>query len=587
MRRPAVALLSAVLLLPSPALAASGPSADPVGSGDRTVTNDVTFRGYRVEVPANWRVVDLAARPHACVRFDRPAIYLGHPGDQAACPAHLVGGAPGLLVEPLDDSVAARATAAGVRTLSNSTQTSAPLPSGGSVGLAVEEAGVLVTAVYGVNSVGVVRRVVGNATVTSAAERTQVSSLEAPQSEAAAAGAARATTVETIGSYTGKGFDTCTAPSQATMNAWRASSPYRSVGIYVGGMSRACAQPNLTRDWVSAQSSKGWHLVPTYVGLQAPCTGFRNRMSYDASTARTQGRREAADAVARAADLGIAAPSAIYSDMEGYDNTNTACRTAVLSYLSGWTARLHDRGYTSGVYSSASSGIRDLASVYDSSEYNRPDHIWIAWWNGEANVDGGSYVPDAYWSRRQRIHQYVGNVGESWGGAYLLIDRNYLDVTVAAKRAEARGCPTRLTFPSYPVLRLGATGPEVRAAECRLIRRGFESVRAGGVYGAKSQSSVMQLQADLGFRANGIAGRHVWTALLSTGDTPRLAIRAEGRAVRRLQRSLDAALPRSVGVDGTFDVRTRRAVRVYQTSRGLAVNGIVGADTWAALQNGR
>ncbi len=55
----------------------------------------------------------------------------------------------------------------------------------------------------------------------------------------------------------------------ATMAAW-ASSPYRAVGVYIGGVNRACSQPNLTSSWVATQTEAGWHLIPTYVGLQAP-----------------------------------------------------------------------------------------------------------------------------------------------------------------------------------------------------------------------------------------------------------------------------------------------------------------------------
>ena len=43
-------------------------------------------------------------------------------------------------------------------------------------------------------------------------------------------------------SYTGLGFDACTAPSAAQMQAWQ-RSPYRAVGVYIGGADRACAQP--------------------------------------------------------------------------------------------------------------------------------------------------------------------------------------------------------------------------------------------------------------------------------------------------------------------------------------------------------
>src|SRR5258707_5691833 len=69
--------------------------------------------------------------------------------------------------------------------------------------------------------------------------------------------------------YTGLGFDACTAPSRRSMSAW-ASSPYRAIGVYIGGLNRGCSQPNLTASWVEEQTAAGWSLIPTYVGLQAP-----------------------------------------------------------------------------------------------------------------------------------------------------------------------------------------------------------------------------------------------------------------------------------------------------------------------------
>src|ERR1044071_99276 len=45
--------------------------------------------------------------------------------------------------------------------------------------------------------------------------------------------------------YVGLGFDACTAPSRRSMLAW-AGSPYRAIGVYIGGLNRGCSQPNLT-----------------------------------------------------------------------------------------------------------------------------------------------------------------------------------------------------------------------------------------------------------------------------------------------------------------------------------------------------
>ena len=38
------------------------------------------------------------------------------------------------------------------------------------------------------------------------------------------------------------------------------------------------------------------------------------------------------------------------------------------------------------------------------------------------------------------------------------------------------------------------------------------------------------------------------------------------------------------GLDGIFGANTENAVRRYQTSRGLASDGIVGCNTWRSLQ---
>jgi hypothetical protein len=229
------------------------------------------------------------------------------------------------------------------------------------------------------------------------------------------------------GTFTGRGFDTCAAPSQSVMNAWRASSPYRAIGVYISGASRSCAQPNLTATWVTNQTNNGWRLIPIELDFQAPCGTRTPKMSGDPATARSQGASRATIAVNAAKALGIPAGSTIYNDIEHYPS-NASCKAAVLSYLSGWTQRLHVLGYLSGMYSSGSSGVADLCGAYNDPSYTRVDHLWFAWWNGVANNDAGPYCPAEHYANRQRLHQYSGDVFETWGGVQMRIDRNYLDV---------------------------------------------------------------------------------------------------------------------------------------------------------------
>ena len=68
------------------------------------------------------------------------------------------------------------------------------------------------------------------------------------------------------------GFDTCTAPSLATMKAWRAN--YSVANIYIGGQEMACDYGNLSASWIQAVEGMGWSLMPTFVGLQAPCDTY-------------------------------------------------------------------------------------------------------------------------------------------------------------------------------------------------------------------------------------------------------------------------------------------------------------------------
>ncbi|MER7952132.1 glycoside hydrolase domain-containing protein [Streptomyces sp. NPDC096079] len=540
----------------------------------------VTYHGYRIEVPADWHVVDLAESPQACLRFDRPAVYLGEPAEQSDCPAHLVGRTAGIIVEPLTARSAEHASAATVRAPRG--KATAPTATSGNdtIQIAVEDAGVLVTAAHTPATESLVRDVLASAALTPSAQRTELPrAAQRPDATALTAAAPQP------GSYLGKGFDTCAAPSQAAMNAWRAGSPYRAVGVYISGSFRGCAQPNLTANWVTSQTGNGWRLIPIDVGRQAPCTSFSLKMSADPATARSQGVTAAAAALTAAANLGIPAGSAVYSDIEGYAST-ASCKAAVLSYLSGWTERLHSGGYLSGFYSSASSGIKDAASEYGNSAYTRVDHIFYGWWNGTADTSTGSYVPSTSWAGHQRIHQYAGEATESYGGYSITIDRDYLDVGTGTQPAP--DCTeTNLDFSAYPTVQNGSTGDQVKAAQCLLEAAGHDPGTPDGTFGAATTTAARNFQSGTGLTADGVIGPKTWTALLSRGATPLVRSGSTGEAVTRLQRALTAALGRTVAVDGAFGPGTDQAVRDYQSARALTVDGIVGSGTWDALLSGR
>ena len=228
------------------------------------------------------------------------------------------------------------------------------------------------------------------------------------------------------GTFTGEGFDACTAPSSATMNAW-AASPYRALGIYFGGSNRACLQPNLTAAWVTQQTAAGWHLIPIYLDKQASCTLSTKPNRIDNTQAAAQGRVAAQDAVVQARAIGLARESVLTYDMEAYRTDDAACRAGVVAFISAWTARLHDYGYLSGFYSSMNSGIADMVANYNVAGFVRPDYVDFARWDQISTVSDAA-IPATYWSPKRRIKQYRGDHVETWGGVAINIDNDVLDV---------------------------------------------------------------------------------------------------------------------------------------------------------------
>ncbi|MFJ1705456.1 DUF1906 domain-containing protein [Kitasatospora sp. NPDC088346] len=233
--------------------------------------------------------------------------------------------------------------------------------------------------------------------------------------------------------FSGAGFDVCTAPAPETMRAWWDASPYRAIGIYTSGDQRACDQPRLTAAWVREVRAMGWKLVPTHVGLQAPCRRSATKPKrIQPATAAEQGRQEAAAAVGALRALGLGDGSPVYLDIEAYPRGDAVCSQAVIEFTLGWTQALHAAGYHSGFYSSTDSGIADLAAAARVGSSPLPDAVWYARWDDHATtVDGSGPLAPDLWLDHQRIHQHHGNVEESYGGAALTVDRDRLDALVA------------------------------------------------------------------------------------------------------------------------------------------------------------
>jgi hypothetical protein len=373
-----------------------------------------------MRVPAGWPVFRLATDPTACVRFNRHAVYLGTPSANQRCPTYAAGRTEAILVQPLRTHTA-------------------PLPAGGDIAT-VKSRGVVVTATWGHDPAAIERALKRKLNASTAPQTTATAArsnvaTKSPVGRAAVAGT----------TYTGYGFDSCTVPSASTLADWQSKSPFRAFGIYIGGANSACAQSALNATYVADEAAAGWDMVPTYVGLQAPDDNSCGCQPITTSKAASQGTAAAENAVAEAQALGLNTGTPIYDDMEAYP-VNATNTKAVRNFLAAWTTELHAAGYISGVYSSSDSGIADLAAVYGTS-FVEPDDLWIANWNSAASTADPN-VPTADWADNQRIHQYRGGHDDTYGGATLNIDTDWVDAAVAGGDV---GTPTPITAGPAPL----------------------------------------------------------------------------------------------------------------------------------------
>jgi len=237
------------------------------------------------------------------------------------------------------------------------------------------------------------------------------------------------------------GFDACSLPTNAQLTDWITSSPYRVVGIYLGGenLAHCTSSATLNSTYVSAILTQGWQMIPIWVGPQGvgACSGGCTSMSSTPATAMTQGATEADSAIAALNAVGVGQGSPIVYDMEAYTRTVTANVAATSAFIEGWDTELHAKGYIAAVYSSHP----EFTDWYPTVVTPAIDTIWFAYFFSTGVACGtecqtvfptqSSFdISPSYWLNNHRARQTSSGFNSTYGSTTINIDEDWVDAAM-------------------------------------------------------------------------------------------------------------------------------------------------------------
>jgi peptidoglycan hydrolase-like protein with peptidoglycan-binding domain len=138
-------------------------------------------------------------------------------------------------------------------------------------------------------------------------------------------------------------------------------------------------------------------------------------------------------------------------------------------------------------------------------------------------------------------------------------------------------------------LQHGSEGDLVEALQQALVDEGYE-IEVDGIFGDDTDAALRDYQNENDLDVDGIAGPSTLAALgieapakSRRADVAYLEHGSRGSAVRSLQTALVNA-GYELDVDGDFGGGTDAAVRHFQSANDLSADGVVGPDTWSALE---
>lgn len=141
-------------------------------------------------------------------------------------------------------------------------------------------------------------------------------------------------------------------------------------------------------------------------------------------------------------------------------------------------------------------------------------------------------------------------------------------------------------------LKQGATGERVKTLQNYLVKLGYMSqadVNTGfGTFGAKTDAALKSFQSSVGLTVDGVVGPNTKGALESIINGVGVNRNANTNVVNNIQNKLVGAklltAADAAAEKGVFGPKTEAAVKAFQAQKNILQTGVVGAQTFGALQ---
>lgn len=144
------------------------------------------------------------------------------------------------------------------------------------------------------------------------------------------------------------------------------------------------------------------------------------------------------------------------------------------------------------------------------------------------------------------------------------------------------------TVSADSIYTVGSSGSSITTLQTDLSKNGFKT-DVDGIFGPDTKKAVMDFQKSKGLKVDGIAGKDTLDALNKKADKENNVSKNalykkgdRGSKIKKLQSDLGKH-GFSVATDSIFGQDTYNAVRSFQKSKNLQVDGIAGKDTLHAL----